>query len=697
MPIYLLVVYVTNPVDKAHMHVYNIALFSFPMSNPAASSKGSSSRIFGFSYFIPGAKVYHRNIKNLIIYIILLAPTWVCLSLLLLGINSVRLDLCLYIVLTNTVFFTLFSVVHLSQTVNSVIIQKDLDIKETLSSKESKLSAKKNHIKQLAHQINLISQDSAKSSRSKSEFIASLSHEIKTPIHAIKGFVALMNNNSLPNDITAHLSGIESSCDNLDSLVSELLDISKIESGNYGFAPQPFDLPSVIESVIAEQSISAKSNNLYIDYIHDYTNINTIYSDKNAIKRIVGNLLSNAIKFTNRGGVVITVKQSSLPSRSPNSFNVELSVSDTGVGIPVEKQSTIFNPFYQLGDDMPDSRTGSGLGLFIVERYLSTIAGNIVMESKVGSGSIFKCTFKAEIPPDTQNVKRLKVNEYESLSNVLIVDDRISFINSVKGKLSGLGITCEAVVINEDELDLPSNITALILRDPDRYSDFGLSYIEKTNPTYSISYVTGSDERVADIEEKNMFDKVIPLLTDKKRLSGYMSNLVLSNEPSIVNKSKADADRYVYDFLKSLNKPEDQPFTQLKILNVDDDPTNLILTRQIFELLGADVTDATDGKRAYELAATNNFDLILMDLVMPILNGLESARLIQSASECKNVPIIGLSASENVPMLEKFKEFTVKIISKPFNYHDLLNEVIYLQHQNLVRITTQVPYLRVVK
>jgi signal transduction histidine kinase/DNA-binding response OmpR family regulator len=486
------------------------------------------------------------------------------------------------------------------------------DLLETFAS-QSALAVQNAHlfreIAQKRHEVEL-------ASRHKSEFLASMSHELRTPLNAVIGFSDVLLEEmfgGLNEKQNEYIEDIRDSGRHLLELLNDILDLSKIEAGRMRLEPGPFSLADVLEDGLRMVRDRASKHAIELDVDVD-REVGVIVADELKIKQVVLNLLTNAVKFTPDGGRV------EVAARRVDG-QVEVRVSDTGVGIPLEDQARIFESFEQGARESKEE--GTGLGLTLSRKIVELHGGRIWVDSKPGDGSVFTFTIPSEVAVDRPIVKPETPDEVSTVAangkpTILLVEDDPHSIDLLSLHLTGAGFEVELARDGQQGLELARSLhpAGIVL-------DIILPELDGWDLLASVK----ADPEVADIP-------VIIVSMLDERGKGF----ALGAAEYLVKPVARD------DVLAALDRCFHSHGPVSKVLVVDDDPKARDLIKATLEPEGYTVTAASGGEEGVALATSELPDLILLDLLMPEVDGFEVVERLRADPATAEIPIVVLTS-----------------------------------------------------
>ena len=526
-------------------------------------------------------------------------------------------------------YIVMFFIIVLSYFVIKLILKKNKDLEEiTKKSIESE-------------------QEALKANQTKSQFLANMSHEIRTPLNAIIGFSDILSESNLDNSEKEKATIISKSATALLNIINDILDISKIESGKFEISENEFNLNNLLEQLVQLYSVNTKQKDIRFLYTLDPNIPHFLISDETKIKQVLSNILSNAIKFTPQNASVSF--KVNLKKIENNIATITFLVKDEGIGIAIDDQKKVFNPFSQADGTISRKFGGTGLGLSISSSIIKMLGSEIKLISKEGVGSTFYFDLDLKIQ-DIDVIDHRKLKYDFAICGVISDNENIRdhLISTVK--YFGRIYQAEEDIENCKKVDL-----IFCFGDPE--------FTEKLT------------------KRKKFFNCPVVFVGNKTKIQNHPELIALmdyyldvpiygSKIFNIIAQVKSIEESHtLIDQVKSKNK-----FTG-KVLVAEDNTNNQLLIRIILEKFGLNVQIVENGKLALEKVKEEIFDLIFLDINMPVMDGIEAIKHIRLYEDMinKHTPVVALTANSIKGDREKYLEKGMdNYLSKPINNDELL-------------------------
>jgi signal transduction histidine kinase/CheY-like chemotaxis protein/ligand-binding sensor domain-containing protein len=492
---------------------------------------------------------------------------------------------------------------------------------EELQSLNEELQSQSEELQDQKNQEYQARQEADKANQAKSIFLATMSHEIRTPMNGVIGMASLLSETKLSEEQREYTETIITCGDSLMNVINDILDFSKIESGKMDIEEEDFDLRQSIEEIMDMFSQRAAEQRLDLIYQIDFNLPRYVVGDSLRLKQVIINLINNAIKFTSKGEVFIKVYLSQ--ARTNGELEIGFSIKDTGIGIPEEKLSSLFKAFTQVDSSTTRKYGGTGLGLIISERLVKLMGGNVWVESKVGQGSTFNFTIQTKTSTLAVNDMPLSPGIADIKGKrILIVDDNKTNLFILRTQLEHWKmdtVTCSSAkealsILSARDFDLV--ISDMEMPDMD---GAGLAKAIKELPKPVPVIILSSIGDTSRKKYPGLFSAVlIKPVKQNQLLKSIYTELGERKEVIVVEERPAK----ILDVNFALQFPVD-------ILVAEDNAVNQMLIQRILLKLGYQVHLVQNGREAVNKISESFYDVVLMDIQMPEMDGFEATKYIR--------------------------------------------------------------------
>jgi len=574
---------------------------------------------------------------------------------------------------------------------NKILMAQNKELQaqsEELEAQTEELHAQKSELEEINNKLKEVE-------KYKSEFLANMAHELRTPLNSIIGLSELILNESISDkSFKEKIELIYTSGTQLMNIINDILDLSKIEAGRMEVNVEEFTLKEILDYVekIVKPQCSHKGLELIIQ--NNIKNDN-FFTDKHKLIQILLNLLSNAVKYTEKGKIEIVANEI-------NQGDVKIDITDTGIGIKEEIMDTIFEEFRRA--ESKKLIQGTGLGLPLTKKLLQLIGGHILVKSKPGVGTTFTIIFprvykeakdayqKEAIYEEKKIPKEEKIKTDKELTFLIVDDDELTVkeLNSLlkkvvpNAKILKAGNGKEALdCLNKNKIDLIFLDLSMPVMDGYEF----LKYLKENNISANVVIITSTDVQPKLIEEYSDYIKSIFIKGKDTRsyLESIIQKIVLADDhkTTLTLPEQEDSSETFLSFadVKEIEitkgKPEAESDEKIRILLVEDNIANRYLVKEVLKKYkGVVVDEASNGLEALDLLDKKSYDLILLDLQMPKMDGYETLMHIKQNKNLKNIPVIAFTAMAFKKEIDKLKELGFSdVILKPINMKNFIDKI----------------------